>query len=94
MCGPDVQQGGVTLLASPGGGRHPSGNSLLISGTDRTVPVDPSLARAQVVEDPAVVDDVQRTSADDAQVLDRRLPCSMSTVPAGRYSTSSAAATY
>ncbi|WP_448609228.1 MBL fold metallo-hydrolase [Geodermatophilus sp. URMC 60] len=43
MRGPDVQYGGVTLLASPEGGRYPSGNSLLISGTDRTVLVDPSI---------------------------------------------------
>jgi glyoxylase-like metal-dependent hydrolase (beta-lactamase superfamily II) len=43
MRGPDVQYGGVTLLASPEGGRYPSGNSLLISGTEGTVLVDPSL---------------------------------------------------
>ena len=43
MRGPDVQYGGVTLLTSPEGGRYPSGNSLLISGTDRTVLVDPSI---------------------------------------------------
>ena len=43
MRGPDVQYGGVTLLASPEDGRYPSGNSLLISGTDRTVLVDPSI---------------------------------------------------
>jgi glyoxylase-like metal-dependent hydrolase (beta-lactamase superfamily II) len=43
MRGPDVQYGGVTLLASPEGGRYPSGNSLLISGTNRTVLVDPSI---------------------------------------------------
>ena len=40
---PDVQYGGVTLLASPEGGRYPSGNSLVISGTDRTVLIDPSI---------------------------------------------------
>jgi glyoxylase-like metal-dependent hydrolase (beta-lactamase superfamily II) len=40
---PDVQYGGVTLLTSPEGGRYPSGNSLLISGTDRTVLIDPSI---------------------------------------------------
>src|SRR5688500_925570 len=40
---PDVQYGGVTLLTSPEGGRYPSGNSLLISGTEGTVLVDPSL---------------------------------------------------
>jgi glyoxylase-like metal-dependent hydrolase (beta-lactamase superfamily II) len=43
MRGPDVQYGGVTLLTSPEGGRYPSGNSLLISGTEGTVLVDPSL---------------------------------------------------
>lgn len=43
MRGPDVQYGGVTLLASPEGGRYPSGNSLLISGTEGTVLVDPSI---------------------------------------------------
>ena len=43
MRGSDVQYGGVTLLASPEGGRYPSGNSLLISGTARTVLVDPSI---------------------------------------------------
>jgi glyoxylase-like metal-dependent hydrolase (beta-lactamase superfamily II) len=43
MRGSDVQYGGVTLLTSPEGGRHPPGNSLLISGTDRTVLVDPSI---------------------------------------------------
>ncbi|ADB75515.1 MBL fold metallo-hydrolase [Geodermatophilus obscurus] len=43
MRGPDVQYGGVTLLASPEGGRYPSGNSLLISGTNRTVLVDASI---------------------------------------------------
>jgi glyoxylase-like metal-dependent hydrolase (beta-lactamase superfamily II) len=43
MPGPDVQYGGVTLLASPEGGRYPSSNSLLISGTEGTVLVDPSL---------------------------------------------------
>src|SRR4051794_33538374 len=40
---PDVQYGGVTLLASPEGGRYPAGNSLLISGTDRVVLIDPSI---------------------------------------------------
>jgi glyoxylase-like metal-dependent hydrolase (beta-lactamase superfamily II) len=40
---PDPQYGGVTLLASPDGGRYPSANSLLISGTEGTVLVDPSL---------------------------------------------------
>jgi glyoxylase-like metal-dependent hydrolase (beta-lactamase superfamily II) len=43
MHGPDVQYGGVTLLTSPDGSRYPSGNSLLISGTESTVLVDPSL---------------------------------------------------
>ena len=43
MRGPDVQYGGVTLLTSPERGRYPSGNSLLISGTEGTVLVDPSL---------------------------------------------------
>ena len=43
MRGHDVQYGGVTLLTSPEGGRYPSGNSLLISGTEGTVLVDPSL---------------------------------------------------
>ena len=43
MRGPDVRYGCVTLLASPEGGRHPSGNSLLISGTEGTVVVAPSL---------------------------------------------------
>jgi hypothetical protein len=41
MRGPDVQYGGVPLLASPEGGRYPSGNALLISGRDRTVLVAP-----------------------------------------------------
>jgi hypothetical protein len=41
MRGPDVKHGGITLLASPEGGRHPPGNALLISGTDRTVLVAP-----------------------------------------------------
>jgi len=41
--GPDLQFGGVTLLTSPDGGRYPSGNSLLISGTESSVLVDPSL---------------------------------------------------
>ncbi len=40
---PDVQYGGVTLLSSPERGRYPSGNSLLISGTEGTVLVDPSI---------------------------------------------------
>ena len=39
----DVQYGGITLIASPEGGRYPSGNSLLISGTDTCVLVDPSM---------------------------------------------------
>jgi glyoxylase-like metal-dependent hydrolase (beta-lactamase superfamily II) len=43
MGGSDVQYGGVTLLGSPEGGRYPSGNSLLISGTEGTLLVDPSL---------------------------------------------------
>jgi glyoxylase-like metal-dependent hydrolase (beta-lactamase superfamily II) len=43
MSGSDVQYGGVTLLTSSEGGRYPSGNSLLISGTEGTVLVDPSL---------------------------------------------------
>jgi|1186.fasta_scaffold271038_1 glyoxylase-like metal-dependent hydrolase (beta-lactamase superfamily II) len=43
MHGPDPQYGGVTLLTSPDGGRYPSANSLLISGTESTVLVDPSL---------------------------------------------------
>src|SRR5215211_6874055 len=43
MRGHDVQYGGVTLLTSPEGGRYPSGNSLLIRGTEGTVLVDPSL---------------------------------------------------
>ena len=43
MHGPDPQYGGVTLLTSPDGGRYPSANSLLISGTEGTVLVDPSL---------------------------------------------------
>lgn len=38
-----MQYGGVTLLTSPGGGRYPSGNSLLIRGTEANVLVDPSL---------------------------------------------------
>jgi glyoxylase-like metal-dependent hydrolase (beta-lactamase superfamily II) len=42
MHGPDPQYGGVTLT-SPDGGRYPSANSLLISGTESTVLVDPSL---------------------------------------------------
>jgi glyoxylase-like metal-dependent hydrolase (beta-lactamase superfamily II) len=43
MRGTDVQYGGVTLLTSPEGGRYPTGNSLLIGGTEGTVLVDPSL---------------------------------------------------
>jgi glyoxylase-like metal-dependent hydrolase (beta-lactamase superfamily II) len=43
MRGSDVLYGGVTLLTSPEGGRYPSGNSLLIRGTEGTVLVDPSL---------------------------------------------------
>ena len=43
MPGSDVRYGGVTLLASPEGGRYPAGNSLLISGSESTVLVDPSL---------------------------------------------------
>jgi glyoxylase-like metal-dependent hydrolase (beta-lactamase superfamily II) len=43
MGGPDLQYGGVTLLTSAEGGRYPSANSLLISGTEGTVLVDPSL---------------------------------------------------
>jgi glyoxylase-like metal-dependent hydrolase (beta-lactamase superfamily II) len=43
MRGLDVQYGGITLLMSPDGGRYPSGNSLLISGTEGAVLVDPSL---------------------------------------------------
>jgi glyoxylase-like metal-dependent hydrolase (beta-lactamase superfamily II) len=43
MRGPDVQYGGVTLLSSPEDGRYPSGNSLLIRGTESAVLVDPSL---------------------------------------------------
>ncbi|MGK5112309.1 MULTISPECIES: MBL fold metallo-hydrolase [unclassified Geodermatophilus] len=39
----DVSYGGVTLLASPDGGRYPGGHSLLISGTYGTVLVDPSI---------------------------------------------------
>jgi glyoxylase-like metal-dependent hydrolase (beta-lactamase superfamily II) len=39
----DVQYGGITLIASPGGGRYPSGNSLLVAGTEARVLVDPSL---------------------------------------------------
>jgi glyoxylase-like metal-dependent hydrolase (beta-lactamase superfamily II) len=43
MSGSDVQYGGVTLVTSSEGGRYPSGNSLLIRGTQGTVLVDPSL---------------------------------------------------
>jgi glyoxylase-like metal-dependent hydrolase (beta-lactamase superfamily II) len=43
MGGPDLQYGSVTLLTSAEGGRYPSANSLLISGTEGTVLVDPSL---------------------------------------------------
>jgi glyoxylase-like metal-dependent hydrolase (beta-lactamase superfamily II) len=43
MGGPDVRYGGVTLLTSPEGGRYPSGNSLLIRGSEGAVLVDPSL---------------------------------------------------
>jgi glyoxylase-like metal-dependent hydrolase (beta-lactamase superfamily II) len=43
MHGPDVHYGGVTLFTSAEGGRYPSGNSLLISGTESRVLVDPSL---------------------------------------------------
>ncbi len=43
MGGLDVQYGGVTLLTSPEGGRYPSGNSLIISGTEGTLLVDPSV---------------------------------------------------
>jgi glyoxylase-like metal-dependent hydrolase (beta-lactamase superfamily II) len=38
-----VRYGGVTLLTSPEGGRYPSGNSLLIRGSEGAVLVDPSL---------------------------------------------------
>lgn len=43
MLGTDAHYGGVTLVTSPERGRYPSGNSLLISGTQGTVLVDPSL---------------------------------------------------
>ncbi|WP_448623505.1 MBL fold metallo-hydrolase [Geodermatophilus sp. URMC 64] len=43
MHGLDAGYGGVTLLTSPDGGRYPCGNSLLISGTESAVLVDPSL---------------------------------------------------
>ena len=43
MNGPDPRYGGVTVLTSPDGGRYPSATSLLISGTESTVLVDPSL---------------------------------------------------
>jgi glyoxylase-like metal-dependent hydrolase (beta-lactamase superfamily II) len=39
----DVAYGAVTLLGSAAGGRYPSANSLLISGTSAAVLVDPSL---------------------------------------------------
>ncbi|MGY1737593.1 MBL fold metallo-hydrolase [Geodermatophilus sp. SYSU D00684] len=39
----DVRYGGVTVLASPEAGRYPCGNSLLVSGSEATVLVDPSL---------------------------------------------------
>jgi glyoxylase-like metal-dependent hydrolase (beta-lactamase superfamily II) len=38
-----VRYGSVTLIGSPGRGRYPGCNSLLVSGTDSTVLVDPSL---------------------------------------------------
>ena len=43
MRGTDVRYGGVTLLTTPECGRYPSGNSLLIHGTERSLLVDPSL---------------------------------------------------
>jgi hypothetical protein len=39
----DESYGGVTVLGSAAGGRYPSGNSLLVSGTAGAVLVDPSL---------------------------------------------------
>lgn len=41
--GDDRRYGGVTVLGSTEGGRYPDANSLLVSGTDGTVLVDPSL---------------------------------------------------
>jgi glyoxylase-like metal-dependent hydrolase (beta-lactamase superfamily II) len=39
----DLRYGGVTVLGSPEAGRYPCCNSLLVSGADGTVLVDPSL---------------------------------------------------
>ncbi|SFT33553.1 Glyoxylase, beta-lactamase superfamily II [Geodermatophilus amargosae] len=39
----DVRYGGVTLLSSPENGRYPCGNSLLVSGSEATALVDPSI---------------------------------------------------
>jgi glyoxylase-like metal-dependent hydrolase (beta-lactamase superfamily II) len=39
----DVQYGGITVIGSPDGGRYPSGNSLLVPGTETCVLVDPSM---------------------------------------------------
>ncbi|MGY1664048.1 MBL fold metallo-hydrolase [Geodermatophilus sp. SYSU D00705] len=54
-CG-DVSYGGVTVLGSPGGGRYPGGNSLLVRGSNGTVLVDPSTEVSRRGGVPAAVD--------------------------------------
>jgi glyoxylase-like metal-dependent hydrolase (beta-lactamase superfamily II) len=68
MPGPDLQYGGVTLLTSPEGGRYPSSNSLLISGTESTVLVDPSLEVARRGGPGAEVDLIAVTHAHEDHV--------------------------
>jgi glyoxylase-like metal-dependent hydrolase (beta-lactamase superfamily II) len=68
MGGADVRYGGVTLLTSPEGGRYPSGNSLLISGSESTVLVDPSIEVHRRGGVPGVVDLVAVSHAHEDHV--------------------------
>jgi glyoxylase-like metal-dependent hydrolase (beta-lactamase superfamily II) len=64
----DRQYGRVLLLGSPENGRYPSGNSLVISGTDGSVLVDPSLEVHRRGGAPTGVDSVLLSHAHEDHV--------------------------
>jgi glyoxylase-like metal-dependent hydrolase (beta-lactamase superfamily II) len=64
----DRQYGGVLLLDSPENGRYPSGNSLVISGTDGSVLVDPSMEVTRRGGSPVGVDLVLLSHAHEDHV--------------------------
>lgn len=64
----DRDYGGVTLLVGADEGRYPSGNSLLVTGSEATVLVDPSLAVRERGGAPAPVDRVLLSHAHEDHV--------------------------